>query len=113
MTRLLVISRTRTNLDVAELIRTYEFSVVPHALFDCRGNLLKCSDKADFFNGIIDHTGVSTDKEVHPCQDIVVIDGITEIISDHSYFFPSWLSITGYHKFIFISGQGRASGEHS
>ena len=77
MTRLLVMSRTRTDLDVAELIKTYEFSVVPHALFDAVGNLLKCTDKADFFNDIITHTGVSAEKSSHPpTQDFVVIDGM-------------------------------------
>ena len=76
MTRLLVISRTRTNLDVAELIRTYEFSVVPHALFDSQGNILKCTDKADFLNDAVKVTGVSTEREANPLtQDGLVIDG--------------------------------------
>ena len=77
MTRLLVISRTRTNLDVAELIRTYEFSVVPHALFDSQGNILKCTDKADFLNDAVKVTGVSTEREANPLtQDVLVIDGM-------------------------------------
>ena len=49
MKKLVVISRTRPELDVAELFTKHEFSVVPMSLFDSQGKLWRCNDKSDFF----------------------------------------------------------------
>lgn len=50
--KLLVIMRTRPDIDIAELFWIHEFSVVPRALFDHYGIRLKCSDKSRFVHGI-------------------------------------------------------------
>ena len=50
--KLLVIMRTRPDIDIAELFRVHEFSVVPRALFDHYGIPLRCSDKSGFLHGI-------------------------------------------------------------
>ena len=55
MTRLLIISRSRSGagIDVSEIFAyANEFYVVPHALFDNEGKMLKCSDKAAFLRGM-------------------------------------------------------------
>ena len=44
--------RTRPDIDIAELFRVHEFSVVPRALFDHYGIPLRCSDKSGFLHGI-------------------------------------------------------------
>ena len=56
MTRLLVISRSRIGIDISEIFARHEFSVVPHALFDNEGKMIKCSDKAAFLRGMEDIT---------------------------------------------------------
>ena len=50
--KLLVIMRTRPDIDIAELFRVHEFSVVRRALFDYYGLPLKCSDKFRFLHGL-------------------------------------------------------------
>ena len=54
MTRLLVISRSRTGIDISGIIARHEFSVVLHALFNNEGKMIKCTDKAAFLRGIED-----------------------------------------------------------
>ena len=44
--------RTRPDIDIAELFRVHEFSVVPRALSDYYGLPLKCSDKFGFLHGL-------------------------------------------------------------
>ena len=46
MTQLLVISQSRTGIDISGIIAGYEFSVVLHAVFDNEGKMIKCTDKA-------------------------------------------------------------------
>ena len=44
--RLLIIARTREELDLQDLIGHYEFSCVPRSLFASDGSLLPCTDKS-------------------------------------------------------------------
>ena len=76
MTRLLVISRVRTELDIAELFSKHEFSVTPRALFNSEGNPWKCDDKAYFLNGIEEMIKSTTDPGDRRNQDCVAIDGM-------------------------------------
>ena len=73
MKKLVVISRTRTELDVAELFTKHEFSVVPRSLFDPQGKLWRCNDKSDFFSGLIEKPST---PDFPKKQDYVVIDGM-------------------------------------
>ena len=72
MTRLLVISRSRPGIDIAEQFAKHEFSVVPHSLFDNEGKMLKCSDKAAFLRGLEEMS--SSDGAIAPS--CVVLDGM-------------------------------------
>ena len=54
MKKLVVISRTRPELHVAEFFTKHEFSVVPRSLFDYQGKLWRCNDKSDFISGLAD-----------------------------------------------------------
>ena len=46
MNRLLVASRTRTDIDLPNFLRTHEFSVVPASLFTSDGSLHHTTDKS-------------------------------------------------------------------
>ena len=50
--KLLVIMRTRPDIDIAELFRVHEFYAVPRALFDYYGLPLRCYDKFGFLHGL-------------------------------------------------------------
>ena len=52
MTRLLVISRVCSDINISELFSKHEFSVTPSALFNPEGKSWSCIDKAEFLNGI-------------------------------------------------------------
>ena len=68
MKKLVVISRTRPELDVAELFTIHEFSVVPRSLFDSQEKLWKCKDKLDFFSGLADKSITLDYKESRLCD---------------------------------------------
>ena len=73
MKKLVVISRTRPELDAAELFTKHEFSVVPRSLFDSQGKLWRCNDKSDFFSGLDDK---SITFDFPKDQYFVIIDGM-------------------------------------
>ena len=75
MTRLLVISRSRTGIDISELFAKHEFSVVPHSLFDNEGKMLKCDDKAAFLRGL-------EETSLHGCTAILQPTELTCIVID-------------------------------
>ena len=50
--RLIVISRSRQQLDLKESIGTYEFGVIPRSLFASDGTVLLADDKAKIFHHI-------------------------------------------------------------
>ena len=54
MTKLLVISRSRPEIDVAALFKVHKFSVVPRSLFDQTGAPWECTDKSDCLHGLED-----------------------------------------------------------
>ena len=68
-TRLLVISRTRTGIDISDLFSKHEFSVVPHPLFDQEGRMLKCDDKSAFLHCIEEM--LSSDDNVNEQQSLI------------------------------------------
>ena len=45
--RMLVISKSRSEINLRETIATYEFSVVPRAMFAADGTMLHCSTKSN------------------------------------------------------------------
>ena len=45
--RMLVISKSRSEINLRETIATYEFSVVPRAMFEADGTMLHCSTKSN------------------------------------------------------------------
>ena len=73
MKKLVVIWRTRPELDVAELFTKHEFSVVPISLFDSQGKLWRCNNKSDFFSGLADK---SITLDFPKNQDFVIIHGM-------------------------------------
>ena len=54
MTRFIIASRTRPEIQLPEIFGTYEFTVVLRAMFSTDGRLLHCTDKAAVMHGIED-----------------------------------------------------------
>ena len=66
MTRFVIASRTRTEIQLPEIFGRYEFTVVPRAMFSMDGKLLHCTDKASVMHCIenIVDTNETGDKTV-------------------------------------------------
>ena len=85
--RLLVVCRTRPEIDLKETIGIYEFSVVPRSLFAADGTMLRCSRKSALMpileklpsaasNGEgINSTPVPTGSQMK----VIIIDGMAEL----------------------------------
>ena len=54
MTRFIIASRTRTEIQLPEIFGTYESTVVPRAMSSPDGRLLHCIDKTAVMHGIDD-----------------------------------------------------------
>ena len=52
MTRFIIPSRMREEIDLPALLRKYEFSVVPRSMFSSDGRLLHCTDKSNVINAV-------------------------------------------------------------
>ena len=78
MTRLLVISRTRPDINIAEMLSAHEFSVVPRSLFDQFGIPIQCRDKSSFLHGLEEMaTGVETSTSLRDgMSKCAIIDGM-------------------------------------
>ena len=53
MTRFIVASRSRADIDLPHYLGTYEFSVVPRSLFSADGELYQSKDKSSIANEIV------------------------------------------------------------
>ena len=65
MTKLLVITRSRPEIDVAELFSIHEFSAVPRSLFDQYGVPLRYTDQSSFLRGLKELTQTNTRDDFH------------------------------------------------
>ena len=54
MTRFVIASRTRTEIQLPEIFGRYESTVVPRAMFSMDRTLLHCTDKASVMHSIED-----------------------------------------------------------
>ena len=85
MTRLLVLAKSRKEINLAELFKKHEFSVTPRSLFSPDGLPWKCKDKSAFLTGMESVlAGVALDLNVGK-EDLVAIDclGIVHQLKIH------------------------------
>ena len=66
--RIIMVCKSRTEINIAEAVEVYEFSLVPRSLFASDGSMLRCSTKSALMNAIEKHvnrenstTAVSTE----------------------------------------------------
>ena len=84
--RMLVVSKSRTEINLADTIGQYEFSVVPRSLFAADGTMLPCSAKSDLMK-IIENIPTDTgDEEARVQQQpldvkVALVDGMAEVQS--------------------------------
>ena len=63
MTRLLVISKSRPEIDISELFAKHEFTVVPRSRFDNKSKMWPCDDKSALMNCIADTLDMSSELQ--------------------------------------------------
>ena len=88
MIRLLVISKSRPEIDISELFAKHEFTVVPRPLFDDEDKMWPCDDETAFLNCIAVTVAVSSELQRSVNRNCTVIDGFCKSTSyeehDHS-----------------------------
>ena len=76
MMRLLVLAKTRSDIELDKMFKKHEFSVTPRSLFAPDGGPWKCLDKSSFLNGIEERLNVP--GQALPTgdiiQDVLVVD---------------------------------------
>lgn len=84
MMRMLVVARSRPELDLKQGIGNYEFSVVPRALFAVDGTLHHCSTKSNLM-AILEGVGKKDTEEMETesavQHSVAIIDGMAEVQS--------------------------------
>ena len=55
LARIIMVSKSRTEINIAEAVEVYEFSLVPRSLFASDGSMLRCSTKSALMNAIEKH----------------------------------------------------------
>ena len=89
--RLMMVAKSRPEIDIKEAIKQYEFSVVPRYLFAKDGTLLPCSMKSALMS-ILDEIGVSLElpaSSAPPTKTVAVVDGMAELQSLDK---PKWVN---------------------
>jgi len=66
--RMLVISKSRSEINLRETIAMYEFSVVPRAMFATDGTMLHCSTKSNLM-AILEKLPTNNQETSVPLQD--------------------------------------------
>ena len=101
--RVLVISKSRSEINLRETIATYEFSVVPRAMFGADGTMLHCSTKSNLM-AILEKLPTNIQETSVPLQDaqaqvagdaatstrkfVMIIDGMAEV---QCFRKPDWV----------------------
>ena len=75
MMRLLVLAKTRPDIELDKMFKKHEFSVTPRSLFGPDGSPWKCLDKSSFLRGIEEIlAGQQTLPTAPTVKDVIVID---------------------------------------
>lgn len=101
--RMLVISKSRSEINLRETIATYEFSVVPRAMFAADRTMLHCSTKSNLM-AILEKLPTNNQETLVPLQDaqvevagdaatskrklVTIIDGMAEV---QCFRKPDWV----------------------
>ena len=72
MMRLLVLAKTRSDIELDKMFKIHEFSVTPRSLFGPDGCPWKCLDKSSFLRGIEEILG--SQQTLPTVKDVIVID---------------------------------------
>ena len=84
LARIIMVSKSRTEINIAEAVEVYEFSLVPQSLFASDGSMLRCSTKSALMNAIEKHVNrenSTTEYRVAPSMQgkVSIVDGMAEL----------------------------------
>ena len=91
LSRFLITSRKRPEIDLELCLGNFEFTVVPKALFTCDGEPLPCTDKAKVLHqieeSIVQNEEMEVAEDINPNQHkVIIIDGTAVVnqLNKHS-----------------------------
>lgn len=118
--RMLIVARSRPELDVKEAIGQYEFTALPRALFSISGTLLPCSDKSslmtiletlpkqDLHEYDQQPQEITMDEVVQPVRKVTVIDGMALV---QALGKPAWIKTCAQWAEYFNTALDKMSGQ--
>ena len=82
--RIMMVCKSRTEINIPEAVEVYEFSLVPRSLFASDGSMLHCSTKSTLMNAVEKHVNrknYTTEYQVAPSMQgkVSIVDGMAEL----------------------------------
>ena len=88
--RCVLLCRSRTVLDMREIIGKYELSIVPRSLFHADGSMIHCSDKSKFMHHLVELGQTNFSQQCQSASkesvtsdmsefDVAIVDGMAEV----------------------------------
>ena len=92
--RCVLLCRSRTDLDMSEIIGKYELSIVPRSLFHADGTMIHCSEKSKLMHHLEELGQTHLSKQCHSASiesvtsdmsefDVTIVDGMADILIKH------------------------------
>ena len=91
----MMVCKSRTEINIAEAVEVYGFSLVPRSLFASDGSMLHCSTKSALMNAIEKHVNrknsTTAEYRVAPSMQgkVSIVDGMAELQSLDK---PTWIT---------------------
>ena len=95
--RMMVICKSRPEIEIKEAVGVYEFSVVPRSMFAADGNMLHCSAKSALMSILEKHPNDRSVEQAEPTNQfananvqikVAIVDGMAEVKSLEK---PDWI----------------------
>ena len=92
--RIMMVCKSRPEINIAEAVEVYEFSLVPRPLFASDGSMLRCSTKSALMNAIDKHVNrqnSTTEYRVTTSMQgkVSIVEGMAELQSLDK---PTWIT---------------------
>ena len=81
--RMLIVSKSRPDVDLKEVLGTYELSIIPRSMFAQDGTMLHCSQKSDLMRILVDYLP-KEDAVTHMCaqiNDTIITEHLTDLVN--------------------------------
>ena len=89
---MMMVCKSRPEIDIKETVGQYEFSIVPRSLFAADGTMLHCSSKSNLMSILEKLNDNRNNRRVAgPNEDqmkVAIVDGMAEVQSLHK---PEWI----------------------